>query len=173
MAGLEQSNLQGDQIVNEKSAYATKKFRLEGVTIYSDEFPADEKTQSRSSCSSSESLSSSNSSSEPNLDSEKKTPTSVILCGKLSGRHEIAMRYKQSENLPGPKVRFLSFSSARFLTSFFIRWNSMSLWDQPCSFCPLVSSIHSVLFFKLYCYQQLKSSNVFTCVMPFGLEKLS
>ena len=102
MAGLEQTNSQGEHI-NEKSAYATKKFRLEGVTIYSDEFPANEKTQSRSCCSSSESVSSSNSS-DSNCDVEQKTSSSLILCGKLSGRHEIAMRYKQSENLPGPKV---------------------------------------------------------------------
>lgn len=108
MAGLDQSVPQGDQIVNEKSAYATKKFRLEGVSIYSDEFASHEKTQSRSYCSSSsESMSSSTSSVDESRDKviDPKTSSSVILCGKLSGRHEIAMRYKQSDSLAGPKVR--------------------------------------------------------------------
>ncbi len=108
MAGLDQSISKGDQIVNEKSAYATKKFRMEGVSIYSDEFAANEKTQSRSYCCSSESASNSDSFSESNQSSKSKEQIKVtdttILCGKLSGRHEIAVRYKQCDTLPGPKV---------------------------------------------------------------------
>lgn len=109
MAGLDQSIPQGDRVVNEKSAYATKKFRLEGVAIYSDEFSANEKTQARSYCSSSESVSSSSSSSmDASCDKvlEQKSSSGLILCGKLSGRHEVAMRYKQCDTLTGPKVRF-------------------------------------------------------------------
>lgn len=106
MAGQDQSVSQGDQVVNEKSAYATKKFRLEGVAIYSDEFSSNEKTQSRSYCSLSESASSSTSSIDAtDKISEQKASCSLILCGKLSGRHEVAMRYKQCDNLAGPKVR--------------------------------------------------------------------
>lgn len=105
MAGQDQNVPNGHQIVNEKSAYATKKFRLEGVSIYSDEFAANQKTQSRS-CSTDNS---SSSGSFPESDYDIKTPDqkfsdNLILCGKLSGRHEIAIRYKQCENLLGPKV---------------------------------------------------------------------
>lgn len=107
MAGLDQSIPKGEQIVNEKSAYATKKFRLEGVSIYSDEFAANEKTQSRSFCNS-ESASSSDSFSESNKNNKSQEQIKIsdtpILCGKLSGRHEIAVRYKQCDTLPGPKV---------------------------------------------------------------------
>ncbi len=107
MAGLDQSISKGEQIVNEKSAYATKKFRLEGVSIYSDEFAANEKTQSRSYCSS-ESASNSDSFSESKQSNKSqeqiKVSDTTILCGKLSGRHEIAVRYKQCDTLPGPKV---------------------------------------------------------------------
>ncbi len=108
MAGLDQSIPQSDQTVNEKSAYATKKFRLEGVSIYSDEFASNEKTQSRSCYSSGSASSSSDSFLEANHTSkileQQKASDSLILCGKLSGRHEIAMRYKQCDTLPGPKV---------------------------------------------------------------------
>ncbi|XP_045024451.1 autophagy-related protein 2 homolog A isoform X1 [Daphnia magna] len=105
MAGQDQNVPNGHQIVNEKSAYATKKFRLEGVSIYSDEFAANQKTQSRS-CSTDNS---SSSGSFPESDYDIKTPDqkfsdNLILCGKLSGRHEIAIRYKQCENLLGPKM---------------------------------------------------------------------
>lgn len=104
MAGLLPN---GQQIVNEKSAYTTKKLRLEGVSIYSDEFAADHKMQSRS-CSPSDSSSSSSSFPETEFDGktlEQKATDSLILCGELNGRHEIAIRYKQCETLPGPKVK--------------------------------------------------------------------
>ena len=114
MAGLDQSIPQGDQVVNEKSAYATKKFRLEGVSIYSDEFASNEKTQSRSCYSSESASSSSDSFLEANRNSkileQQKDFDSLILCGKLSGRHEIAMRYKQCDTLSGPKVLFVIFT---------------------------------------------------------------
>jgi len=99
LAGLDQLP-QGD--IKEKSAYATKKFCLEGVTLYADEFASSEKTLSRS-CSTDPSLS------DDTLD-EKCAPNKgkenddIILCGKLSGRHEVVVRFKQCDTISGPKI---------------------------------------------------------------------
>ena len=107
MAGQDQSIPQGDQIINEKSAYATKKFRLEGVSMYTDEFPSVDKTQSRSCYSSSSESATSDGILNTNLEKnlvEPKVTDGLILCAKLSGRHEIAVRFKQCDTLAGPKV---------------------------------------------------------------------
>lgn len=88
--------------MKEKSAYATKKFCLEGVTLYADEFASSEKTLSRS-CSTDPSVSDDNF--EDNHTPNKgKEIDDIILCGKLSGRHEVVVRFKQCDSISGPKV---------------------------------------------------------------------
>ncbi len=104
MAGLNEGNSQGDQGMNEKSAYATKKFALEGVTLFSDEFASNEKTQSRSCSSVSESYLAG---SGQSLERQNSLGLdSLVLCGKLTGRHEVTIRIKQCDTLPGPKVDY-------------------------------------------------------------------
>ena len=100
LAGLDQTS-PGDGI-KEKSAYTTKKFCLEGVSLYSDEFASSEKTLSRSCSSSGDPPGSDDSFQEKNQDKENNN--NVILCGKLSGRHEVVVRCKQCDTISGPKV---------------------------------------------------------------------
>jgi len=88
--------------IKEKSAYATKKFCLEGVTLYADEFASTEKTLSRS-CSTDPSLSD-DALDENYTPNKRKDSDDMILCGKLSGRHEVVVRFKQCDTISGPKV---------------------------------------------------------------------
>ena len=77
---------------------------MEGVTLYFDEFPSTEKTESRSCTSSAgESLLSSGTSLDRS-NSPESPLDGLIMCGKLTGRHEITIRLKQSDTLSGPKV---------------------------------------------------------------------
>ncbi|KAE8748880.1 hypothetical protein FOCC_FOCC004474 [Frankliniella occidentalis] len=105
------------------AAFTTKKFCLEGVTIYTDEFPSQARTFSRSvmsmstgstpdskhsdtafataPASPSQSFAGGlSSSTAPNLSLEPDP----ILFGKLSGRHELRIKLKQGEGVVGPKV---------------------------------------------------------------------
>lgn len=105
------------------AAFTTKKFCLEGVTIYTDEFPSQARTFSRSvmSMSTGSTPDSKNSdtafatapaspsqsvagglsgSAAPNLSLEPDP----ILFGKLAGRHELRIKIKQGEGVTGPKV---------------------------------------------------------------------
>ena len=126
LAGLDPSAGAGDANVNERSAYSTKKFSLEGVTVYSDEFAVADKTMSRSSSPSSGDGSSSVSDSlPPDGSCHKKLEkgfTNLVLCGKLSGRHEASVRLKQCETLAGPKVRCPTITqSLSYLFSIFLQ----------------------------------------------------
>lgn len=72
-------------------AFSTKKLYLEGITLYSDEFPINNQK---------------NTSENENSDdksSEQDYETNNILIGRLAGRQEITMKFKQ-EGIAGPKV---------------------------------------------------------------------
>ena len=95
----------GDHALNEKSSYATKKFCLEGISLYSDEFISAEKPFWRS-CSSSSDTPTLETKLEDSSDQKNmpKGNKNLVLCGKLSGRHEVAVRFKQCDTISGPKV---------------------------------------------------------------------
>lgn len=71
-------------------AFSTKKLYLEGITLYSDEFPVNVKNTSENENSDDKSN---------NSDYESNN----ILLGRLAGRQEITMKFKQ-EGIVGPKV---------------------------------------------------------------------
>ncbi|XP_011303463.1 autophagy-related protein 2 homolog B [Fopius arisanus] len=114
------------------SAFTTKRFYLEGVTFHIDEFPSRARTFSRSvmttsRCSTPDNFSSAQISPSMHTPPEKSlinnlSPSSPIICAKLTGRQEIRLKLKQGEGVSGPKVElevtlgsFISFLSPRQL----------------------------------------------------------
>lgn len=111
-------------------AFMTKKFYMEGVTIFTAEFPSQARTSSRSRCSTPDSdaqYSSPQISPNQSVDNGEgnylnNSPTSSrspILFAKVSGRQELGLKVKQGE-VSGPKVElevilgsFTSFLSPR------------------------------------------------------------
>ena len=148
LAGLDQS---GEQNIHEKLAYATKKFYLEGVTLHSDEFTSAERTLSRSCSSSGDASTLINRDHSPTTNGEKEG-NNLVLCGKLSGRHEIAVRLKQCDTIPGPKVyqfNQICISVLRInVCSHSIRLNWTSNWGQPSFSCLPASCTRSTPFSK-------------------------
>lgn len=100
MAGLEQNGAPDQPSMIERTSYATKKFLLEGVTVYTDEFLANSGTMQSSSHQDED---------PPTSDSscEDGKSDTLILCGKLNGRHEISIHMKLSDVVAGPKVNIL------------------------------------------------------------------
>ncbi|XP_066992632.2 autophagy-related protein 2 homolog A [Anabrus simplex] len=116
--------LQQANKVYQVAAFTTKKFHLEGVTLYTDEFPSQARTFSRSvmSMSSSSTPESKNSecgfgtapvtpnSASPGSPHQDSTPSNLslepdpVLFGKLAGRQELRVKLKQTEGVHGPKV---------------------------------------------------------------------
>lgn len=73
---------------------------VQGVSLYSDEFPSLVKTPSQSRYFPGDV-------SEFHSDNDKKKEEKVdnlVIFGKLSGRHEITIRFKQCDSIIGPKV---------------------------------------------------------------------
>lgn len=120
-AGSDPSNVNLDPNLQSKGyvipAFMTKKFYLEGVTIFTDEFPSTARTSSRSRCSTPDSKNSDAQYSSPQLSPNQSLdaggecdahnlPTSAkspIIIAKISGRQELRLKVKQGEVL-GPKV---------------------------------------------------------------------
>nr|CAD7441323.1 unnamed protein product [Timema bartmani] len=116
-----EAQLQQGNKMYQVAAFTTKKFYLNGITLYTDEFPSKARTFSRSvmTMSSSSTPDSKNfdnantapvtpSSSSPPSDSQPhsnlSTEANPILFGKLNGCQEVRLRLKQSEVVVGPKV---------------------------------------------------------------------
>ncbi|XP_063976895.1 autophagy-related protein 2 homolog B [Diachasmimorpha longicaudata] len=120
------------------SAFTTKRFYLEGVTIHIDEFPSRLRTFSRSVITTSRGSTPDSKASDGHFSSAQMSPSmhtppeksiittlsqsNPIICGKLTGRQEIRLKLKQGEGVSGPKVElevtlgsFISFLSPRQL----------------------------------------------------------
>ncbi|KAI5741739.1 hypothetical protein M8J76_016678 [Diaphorina citri] len=91
---------------NGESAFAIKKFHLDGVSLSTDEFPTSARTVSRSlMLSTSLEGQDESGSSSPSKDyPEDRRTYEPVLFGKLVGRQELRVKVKQSEGIPGPKV---------------------------------------------------------------------
>uniref|UniRef100_A0A8D8U0S0 Autophagy-related protein 2 n=3 Tax=Cacopsylla melanoneura TaxID=428564 RepID=A0A8D8U0S0_9HEMI len=94
-----------------EAAFAIKKFHLDGVSLYTDEFPTSARTMSRPllmSLSQEAQQDEARPGSSPSKDfpspDENKKPFEPVLFGKLVGRQELRVKVKQSEVVPGPKV---------------------------------------------------------------------
>lgn len=129
-AGSDPPNVQDVQAVpgeNSKAyhiaAFTTKKFCLEGVTIYTDEFPSKARTFSKSVMSMSTGSTPDSKTSETAFATAPASPSQSmmgglpnppapnlslepdpILFGKLAGRHELRIKIKQGDGVVGPKV---------------------------------------------------------------------
>ncbi|XP_012255190.2 autophagy-related protein 2 homolog A [Athalia rosae] len=122
------------------SAFATKKFYLEGVTFHTDEFPSRARTFSRSVMTASRGSTPDSKNSDSQFSSAQISPTQnmqtppernminnlsesdPIMFGKLAGRQEVRLKIKQGDGVLGPKVEievtlgsFTSFISPRQL----------------------------------------------------------
>lgn len=84
--------------VTGSSAFSVNKFHFEGVSFYTDEFPAEARTFSRSL------IIDNKSSDNSDEELESKTEPNPILLSKLGGRQEIRLKLKRGENVQGPKV---------------------------------------------------------------------
>lgn len=104
-------------------AFSTKKLYLEGITLYSDEFPVNVK----------------NTSENENSDDIQESESNNILLGRLAGRQEITMKFKQ-EGIVGPKVELqvnlgalTLFASPRQAHSMMDLINGMTAANIECS----------------------------------------
>ncbi|XP_031784416.1 autophagy-related protein 2 homolog A [Nasonia vitripennis] len=104
------------------SAFTTKRFYLEGVTIHTDEFPSRARTFSKSVMTMSRGSTPDSKNSDGQFSSAQISPTqnmqtppeksiinnlnesNPIIVAKLSGRQEIRLKVKQGESVVGPKV---------------------------------------------------------------------
>lgn len=116
MAGLEQNSAPGQPNMIERTSYATKKFMLEGVTFYTDEFSADSDTMGNSSHQETNNI-------EPDSSDDAQMNETLILCGKLYGRHEISIHMKLSDVVLGPKAIYQSKLSRPSSNSYNYRLN--------------------------------------------------
>ncbi|XP_029036559.2 autophagy-related protein 2 homolog B [Osmia bicornis bicornis] len=141
-AGLDPSNTSLDPSQSTKgyiiSAFATKRFYLEGVTFHTDEFPSRARTFSRSIITTSRGSTPDSKNSDGQFSSAQISPnqnmqtppdgnfinnlseSKPIIFAKLAGRQEIRLKLKQGEGVSGPKVElevtlgsFTSFLSPR------------------------------------------------------------
>ncbi|KAG7200135.1 hypothetical protein KM043_000574 [Ampulex compressa] len=141
-AGLDPSNTSLDPGQATKgyvvSAFTIKRFYLEGVTFYTDEFPSRARTFSRSIMTTSRGSTPDSKNSDGQFSSAQISPTqnmqtppegniinnlsesNPIIFAKLAGRQEIRLKVKQGEGVSGPKVElevtlgsFTSFLSPR------------------------------------------------------------
>lgn len=105
MAGLEQTGVSGQPTMIERTSYATKKFMMEGVTIYTDEFSMDsESSMPNSSHQEADLFKSTTQSFSDSSSEDAAVNETLILCGKLYGRHELSVHMKISDIVLGPKV---------------------------------------------------------------------
>ncbi|XP_066590734.1 autophagy-related protein 2 homolog B isoform X2 [Prorops nasuta] len=122
------------------SAFSTKRFYLEGVSLHTDEFPSRARTFSRSIITTSRSSTPNSKNSDGQFSSAQISPvqnsciitppeknvintlseSNSIIFAKLTGRQEIRLKVKQSEGISGPKVElevtlgsFISYISPR------------------------------------------------------------
>ncbi|KZC06215.1 Autophagy-related protein 2 like protein B [Dufourea novaeangliae] len=141
-AGLDPSSTSLDPSQSTKgyivSAFTTKRFYLEGVMFYTDEFPSRARTFSRSIITTSRGSTPDSKNSDGQFSSAQISPTqnaqtpsdgnilnnlnesNPIMFAKLAGRQEIRLKLKQGEGVSGPKVAlevtlgsFTSFLSPR------------------------------------------------------------
>ncbi|XP_031843330.1 autophagy-related 2 [Nomia melanderi] len=141
-AGLDPSSTSLDPSQSTKSyivsAFTTKRFCLEGVTFYTDEFPSRARTFSRSLITTSRGSTPDSKNSDGQFSSAQISPvqnnqtppegnilnnlsgSNPIMFAKLAGRQEIRLKLKQGEGVSGPKVElevtlgsFTSFLSPR------------------------------------------------------------
>lgn len=75
---------------------------LQGVSLYSDEFLSLDKTPSQSRFSP-DNVSEYDDALDTDMKKEERSD-SLVIFGKLSGRHEITIRFKQCDSIIGPKV---------------------------------------------------------------------
>ncbi|RZF47432.1 hypothetical protein LSTR_LSTR007359 [Laodelphax striatellus] len=100
---MDAANVPEGERVLQNSAFSASKFHCEGVTIYTDEFPADSRTMSRSLIKPNEDEMTGSQNDPKSL---KNEPINPVLFGKLNGRQEVRIKLKQGENIQGPKVEF-------------------------------------------------------------------
>ncbi|XP_076234909.1 autophagy-related 2 [Calliopsis andreniformis] len=141
-AGLDPSSTSLDPSQSTKgyvvSAFTTKRFYLEGVTFYTDEFPSRARTFSKSIITTSRGSTPDSKNSDGQFSSAQISPvqnmqtppdgndinnlsdSNPIRFAKLAGRQEIRLKLKQGEGVSGPKVElevtlgsFTSFLSPR------------------------------------------------------------
>ncbi|XP_049811820.1 autophagy-related protein 2 homolog A [Schistocerca nitens] len=144
------------------AAFTTKKFYLEGVSLYTDEFPSQARTFSRSVMSSSTGSTPESKNSDYNFGTAPVTPSSSspvsplqtippavaaddhtqhrnlsvepdpVLFAKLAGRQELRVKLKQAEGVPGPKVDLE------------LTLGSLSLFISPRQFHVLLELLHGL-----------------------------
>ncbi|XP_063242394.1 autophagy-related protein 2 homolog A [Bacillus rossius redtenbacheri] len=81
-------------------AFSTKKFCLEGVSLFTDEFPA----HARTFCRSVDTSADSSPDGKTGAGTDPGWEARPVLCGKLAGRQELRVRLRQGEGVAGPKV---------------------------------------------------------------------
>uniref|UniRef100_A0A1B6D799 Autophagy-related protein 2 n=1 Tax=Clastoptera arizonana TaxID=38151 RepID=A0A1B6D799_9HEMI len=95
----DEAGIINDPINNEQhfaSGFSINKFSFEGVSLYTDEFPAEGRTFSKSLIGSQ--------SADLDEESETKFTLNPIIAAKLNGQQEIKLKIKKTENTPGPNI---------------------------------------------------------------------